>query len=592
MGSSVGTLNLNFETNVATLVNDMRKASNAVQQSSNRMNRSINTAATAFKGLALGFAAGFSFQAVTRAADSMTNLTARIRNATRTMEEAETAFSGLSQLAIQTGGKLSDSVDVFQRLSFVRDEINASTEEMVQFTGTVQKLGVVSGASTQALSAGLLQLGQGLSAGVLRAEEFNSIMENIPSVAKSIADEFGITTGQLRNLVLEGEVLSKDVFAAILNQTQRSNEEFDKMPLTIGRATAQLANQFTLMIGGLNNSTNAAGNLAKVIQFAGESLKFINIGLQGIILAFKTAGLAIANIFINVLNTINDGFNKVIETINRLPKVNLPQIPRLTPKEANLTSEAIRITIKDFQTFEKSIEAAFEEQEKLGQSTRELSQDYVKLAESIKDADEKEKKTKKRRRRSQDDLSEAAREAARAYENLGQTFQDVFVDFATGATSARDALSALVTELQRFLFQQGLGGSKGGIFGDLFKGLGGVYSGGLSFRNLFGGGSLSSGAVSLANSGALFARGGIATKPSIFAEAGPEAAVPLPDGKSIPVSFKGKGGGDTYYIDARGADQAAVTRLENSIQAVNGSIERRSINAVQNENKRNPRFLG
>ncbi len=39
-----------------------------------------------------------------------------------------------------------------------------------------------------------------------------------------------------------------------------------------------------------------------------------------------------------------------------------------------------------------------------------------------------------------------------------------------------------------------------------------------------------------------FAKGGIANRPSIFGEAGPEAAVPLPDGRSIPVTIKQEGG--------------------------------------------------
>lgn len=36
-----------------------------------------------------------------------------------------------------------------------------------------------------------------------------------------------------------------------------------------------------------------------------------------------------------------------------------------------------------------------------------------------------------------------------------------------------------------------------------------------------------------------YANGGIANKPSIFGEAGPEAAVPLPDGRTIPVTITG-----------------------------------------------------
>jgi hypothetical protein len=39
-----------------------------------------------------------------------------------------------------------------------------------------------------------------------------------------------------------------------------------------------------------------------------------------------------------------------------------------------------------------------------------------------------------------------------------------------------------------------------------------------------------------------FARGGVTNRPSIFGEAGPEAAVPLPDGRTIPVSLRITGG--------------------------------------------------
>ncbi|OZB10702.1 MAG: hypothetical protein B7X67_06060 [Rhizobiales bacterium 39-66-18] len=35
-----------------------------------------------------------------------------------------------------------------------------------------------------------------------------------------------------------------------------------------------------------------------------------------------------------------------------------------------------------------------------------------------------------------------------------------------------------------------------------------------------------------------FAGGGVARRPSIFGEAGPEAAVPLPDGRRIPVEMR------------------------------------------------------
>lgn len=65
----------------------------------------------------------------------------------------------------------------------------------------------------------------------------------------------------------------------------------------------------------------------------------------------------------------------------------------------------------------------------------------------------------------------------------------------------------------------GLGGIIGSIFG---SGGAGASSSGLVFGPL-----------------PAFASGGVSDKPGIFAESGPEAAVPLPDGRSIPVTLNG-----------------------------------------------------
>lgn len=57
-----------------------------------------------------------------------------------------------------------------------------------------------------------------------------------------------------------------------------------------------------------------------------------------------------------------------------------------------------------------------------------------------------------------------------------------------------------------------------------------------------------------------YAKGGIADSPSIFGEAGPEAAVPLPDGRSIPVNMNG------------GISNKKIDELIAVVQAVNANI--------------------
>ena len=47
-------------------------------------------------------------------------------------------------------------------------------------------------------------------------------------------------------------------------------------------------------------------------------------------------------------------------------------------------------------------------------------------------------------------------------------------------------------------------------------------------------------------------------------------------------------GGDTYYIDASGADKQAIARLEAQIRSLNGSVERRALTAVNQQRARRP----
>lgn len=87
--------------------------------------------------------------------------------------------------------------------------------------------------------------------------------------------------------------------------------------------------------------------------------------------------------------------------------------------------------------------------------------------------------------------------------------------------------------------------------------------------------------------------GGVeAGKAYMVGERRPELFVPRTSGTIVP-STRGLGGGSHYYIDARGADSAAISRLENMIMALNGSIESRSVAAVIDASRRRmPGFAG
>lgn len=86
----------------------------------------------------------------------------------------------------------------------------------VLFVG-LSKAARLSGASTAEASGALLQLRQGLSAGVLQGDELRSVLENLPVFAQAVAREMGVNVGQLRKLGSEGKITSDIVFNAAKN---------------------------------------------------------------------------------------------------------------------------------------------------------------------------------------------------------------------------------------------------------------------------------------------------------------------------------------------------------------------------------------
>lgn len=384
-----------------------KEATNSVERLDAKTKSFTNSAtqlSRAFNALIFGAVA----RTLVNTIDNFNLLEARVKNSTRSIEEFDEAIKGLRESSARTGAEFATSVEVFQRISFVRDEVDATIAQMVTFTDSVQKLGVVSGASTQNLNAGLRQLGQSLSSEIVRAEEFNSIMENIPAVGKAIADEFGVTTGQLRNLVINGEVLSQDVFAAILNQTQKINEQFDKMPMTMGRAINELIlklqasaaeldkmSSFTkIFISALKGVGIIIEALVNLIKGFGNTIKaFFSLVIAGIIDAFNSALRGVENMtnyIIDAMNSINPVGQ--IGRVQFAPTVSRGDLAQAAVESAKEEIAAAQQGFKD--AFDSTAKLFIEEERKktsdnVQGEVQKISKDYAAIASALGEGNKK-----------------------------------------------------------------------------------------------------------------------------------------------------------------------------------------------------------
>ena len=200
------------------------------------------------------------------AADNMSQLNARIERLTGSAAAASQTMQSLMRISSSTGGSLQDTEKLWETLSTALRDTGATNGQILQLTETLQKIGRIGGSSSEEMANALRQFGQSISSGTVRAEEFNSILEQMPELARQIAAGMGVSIGQLRQLMLDGKLTAEDALNAIQKQTGSVNAEFEKLPRTLSQANTALTNSFLSMIDSVNQATGASSGIVAVID--------------------------------------------------------------------------------------------------------------------------------------------------------------------------------------------------------------------------------------------------------------------------------------------------------------------------------------
>ena len=233
----------------------------------------------AFSKVGAAIAGALSVEAARRVlmiADNMTRLEGTIKRLTRTTGDFENVWSKLADASNENGIALNDSIALFQRFQSSLKDITGDNADVLDFIDNLQKLGRIGGSSAIELSNALTQLSQGLAGGVIRAEEFNSIMEQAPEIMRSVSKNIeGVNgnVGKLRQLMLDGKLDAQTFYDALKKGAKETNEEFEQLPRTIDMASQALSNNFALAVAKLDKQLGASENIAKLIDMFAEGLE-------------------------------------------------------------------------------------------------------------------------------------------------------------------------------------------------------------------------------------------------------------------------------------------------------------------------------
>lgn len=249
-----------------------------------RKSKGVSTGFKAAAAAATAFAASIAVREIFQAVDAYQSLQNRLRIVTDSSEQLAAIQGELFEISQNTRTSFEATAELFGRTAIAADELGASQEQLLRLTEISGKALAIQGSSAQEASGALRQLSQSFSSGIVRAEEFNSILEGAFPIAQAAArgiDEAGGSVGKLRNLVIEGKVSSTEFFEAILKGGEEIDDQFGQTTVTLSQGITTIKNSFLNLVGQLNDTTGAGASVAEVLVGISDTLDDLALALTG-----------------------------------------------------------------------------------------------------------------------------------------------------------------------------------------------------------------------------------------------------------------------------------------------------------------------
>lgn len=266
-----------------------------------KMQRAMLGLARVGGGLLAGSALSRGIGSYTRLADEATAMRNALSNAGLAGEELARVYEQLFASAQRNSAPVGSLVDLYSKLALTQNELGVSGDDLIRFTDGIAVALKVAGTDATAASGALLQLSQALGGGIVRAEEFNSVLEGAPTIAQAVArglKEAGGSVAELRKLVVDGEVSSQAFFHAFEVGSAQLRQQAANSQSTVGQAMTRIGNSLVTAAGDFDEASGASASLARILGDLASGLD-----------RFDTAG------FVAEIRTITDAVSEAEDAV-------------------------------------------------------------------------------------------------------------------------------------------------------------------------------------------------------------------------------------------------------------------------------------
>lgn len=275
-------------------------------------------AVNALVGAMASLGVGLSVNSLIQTADQFTTLQTRVKIAVGETGNFREAMAGVYQVAISTNTSLDSTASLFARLNDVGKQMGLTQQQVLDVTKTINQAIQLSGGGAQASEAAVTQLTQALQSGVLRGDEFNSIMEQSPAIVKALAADLGVTTGELRKMAENGELSAERVVTAIRNQSTAIQDEYSKFPITVSQALGRISTAWTKVIGEFNEGTGTTSSIAKALLYIADNLDIVKSFLEDVEAGFATLKDGLGAVDAGTIYALKEAVLAAYDTIKEL----------------------------------------------------------------------------------------------------------------------------------------------------------------------------------------------------------------------------------------------------------------------------------
>ena len=237
--------------------------------------------------------------AATKTADELTSIRSRINLINDGSQTTAQIMEKVYDAAQRSRGSYTDMADSVAKLNMLAKDAFSSNDEAIAFVEQLNKQFKISGASVQEASAAMYQLTQAMAAGKLQGDEFHSIMENAPLLAQSIANEMGLTVGQLKEMSSQGLITSDIIKEALFNSAEETNAKFAEIPMTFAEVGQSIQNELIQAFQPVLEQISSipqSGEFQALSEGVGVAIRGMAVAAQGSIGLIQAAfaGLRIA----------------------------------------------------------------------------------------------------------------------------------------------------------------------------------------------------------------------------------------------------------------------------------------------------------